>query len=495
MALDLIVGLGHGADKNSVVENAGSTDPQVVSATATSTSTIAVTFNQNMAFIGDGAVLHPNKWSIVTQIGGVPLPVLWTEKQSDTVVVLHTPNQAAVTYDLVVVDVVDVYLQPIDTANDDASFLGIAPTFPTVTSVTSFIGLDHGLQAEDQPDWEPDVVPPYVDNEDPAPSAPGVAKEKIIEFDLLDAGDGVDLTTVVITVEGATAYTGATDLFSAPYNDTGSVRTPVVGPPAGHHFAIEKTSDWESVKTIAVRVVAEDVNGSPLDVTWDFDIEDWDAPDLFNASPTGSGVSKTAPVSFDLHDDTGVNQATLDVTIEGGAVITGGVFQGSWTGSIVANGFNGFDVSINAPAANWDSYGAIAVIIGVDDNDANHADFNWSFNVEDYVGPHIIPVSPTAGELEVGNTTHITIRFQDENEVVLATMKVYVDIGGAGFELAYEGGGSPDFKSGWDGASSALTGPSNNRLLVIDRVGLMPNNEVITVWVFAQDPDGNLERL
>lgn len=343
--------------------------------------------------------------------------------------------------------------------------------------------------------WKLDSTPPVLADQDPLPGATGVAKDKLIEFSVLDLDSGVDLTTVTIWVEGATAYTGATDTFSAPYNGGGSAHTPVAGPPAGYHFAIEKTANWASKANITVRVVAQDANGNLLDSTWDFNVEDYEGPTLANSSPTGSGVSKTAPVSFDLHDATGVDQSTLDVVIAGDAAISAGVFQGSWTGSIVANGFNGYDITINPPPADWDSYATVSVAVGVDDTGANHSDFGWSFDVEDYLGPQIIPISPTAGELDVANTSHIRISFQDEHEVVLATMKVYVDIGGAGFELVYEGGGSPDFKPGWDGPFSALTGPADNRVLVVDKAGLLPDNEAITVWVFALDPDSNRERL
>jgi hypothetical protein len=106
------------------------------------------------------------------------------------------------------------------------------------------------------------------------------------------------------------------------------------------------------------------------------------------------------------------------------------------------------------------------------------------------LGPYVIAVSPTWGETRVSLTSHIQIRLQDAVEVVLTTIKVYIN-SGAGFVLAYEGGGSPDFKPGWDGPASALTGPITNRLLVIDSTAAFPSNTVIGVWVFAEDPGGN----
>lgn len=497
MALDLILDLGHGVSKLSLAENAGTTQPQLVSAVAATYNTITVTFNQAMSFIGAKSVLIVGKYSVVAQVGGRPLNVLWITKTSDTVVVLHTEQMEAVTYDLVVSDVEDAYLQPIDTANDDDSFLGIAPTYPTISQVTSFIGTDVGLQMEDQPDWEPDVTPPYLDNEDPAPSAGGVAKDKIIAFDLIDDETAIDLTTVVITVEGATAYTGATDTFSAPYNGGGSGRTPGVGgPPYSHSFTIQKTADWISSKTIEVRVVAEDDLGNALDVTYDFDITDYAGPTISAQAPTGTGVLRTADVYFEVDDEaggSGVDLTSLAVDVGGENAIIAGSFQPGWSGTITADGSGGFDVTIDK-ATDHGSFATVQVDVSVSDLDANPATDNWSFQVEDYLGPEVIPVNPTHGESEVSITSNISVRVQDEDEAVLSTMRVEVDQGG-GFALAFDGSTPPYFQAGWDGPGSSITGPDNNRLIIIDKVGVFPTNTLITVKVIAEDPTGNDERI
>jgi hypothetical protein len=216
---------------------------------------------------------------------------------------------------------------------------------------------------------------------------------------------------------------------------------------------------------------------------------------MANNSPTGTGVVKNTPVYFELSDvgGSGIDQASLDVTIGGVAAITAGVFQAPFSGSIVANGSNGFDVTINK-ATDYGSYATISVVISVDDLEGQHAGFNWSFQIEDYLGPLVAPVSPTAGEPDVPLSANIQLRLQDENEVVLSTVRVYVDQGG-GYELAFDGSVVPQFKPGWDGPLSSLTGPDNNRLIVIDKVGSLPPNTLITVKAIADDPDGNPERL
>lgn len=496
--LNMLFGFSWGAEKVGVAEGEGLTQPQVTGATSVDANTIRVTFDSDMLFIEDPAsVLVPGNWELKEQISLALLEVLWVTKVSETQVDLHTPNQRGTGYTVTAVGVKNAWYTAIDTANDDANFAGTAPSYPALSSATgefhSFFGLDSGLQDEEQTAFAPDTNAPVVTNQSPAPSDTGVAVGTNIQFDLTDLDPGLDLTTVEIYIESTLSYRGDTDSFIGPYGGAGSTKSGISN---GFQFLFNPTSDFPSWELVSVQVIADDLNGNHLDTTYTFRIEDVNAPTLVNESPTGSGVSQSANISFELHDDgSGVDSGTLTVVVEGDAAIVNGVFQPPWTGTIVANLFNGYDVTINAPGSGWPSYDIIDVEISVDDVAANHADLGWSFSVEDVLGPRIIPVAPVAGEPEISIAANIEIRFQDEHEVVLTSMKVYIDQGGGGFELAYEGGGSPDFKPGWDGPASGLSGTANNRLLVIDKAGSLPPNTLITVWVFAQDPDGNTERL
>lgn len=494
--LDFLSGFTWGVEKTTVTEGEGLTQPQVTGATSVDTNTIRVTFDSDMLFIEDPAsVLVPGNWELKEQISLVLLEVLWVTKVSETQVDIHTPNQRATGYTITALGVKSAWYADIDTANDDANFAGTAPSYPALSAATgefySFFGLDSGMQEEEQTAFAPDTTAPVVSNRIPDIDDTGVAVGTNIQFDLTDLDPGLDMATVEIYIESTLAYRGDTDTFIAPYGGAGSTKSSISN---GWQFLFNPASDFPSWELVSVQVIADDLNGNHLDTTYTFRIEDTNAPTLVNESPTGSGVSQSANISFELHDDgSGVDSGTLTVVVDGDAAIVNGVFQPPWTGTIVANLFNGYDVTINAPGGGWPSYDIIDVEISVDDVAANHADLAWSFSVEDVLGPRVIPVAPVSGDPEVSVTASIEIRFQDEHEVVLTSMKVYIDQG-SGFELAYEGGGSPAFKPGWDGPASALTGAVNNRLLTIDKVGSLPPNTLITVWVFAQDPDGNPER-
>jgi hypothetical protein len=110
-------------------------------------------------------------------------------------------------------------------------------------------------------------------------------------------------------------------------------------------------------------------------------------PFVSNRFPTpGSvGVPVDTDVSFTVLDNVGgagVDQNSIDVTIEGVDAIIDGVFQAGFTGSIVANG-NGFDVTVNPDV---DFPGSLTVDVDVFVADLavppNTVNDSWDFTTE-----------------------------------------------------------------------------------------------------------------
>jgi hypothetical protein len=380
---------------------------------------------------------------------------------------------------------------PIDPAFDTATFSGTAEVYPTFTAMHGFFGLDEGMQGE-----RIDVSAPYVDNEDPAPLDTGVLETKIIGFDLLDAENQLDLTTVQIWVEGAVAYTGSSDTFSAPYNAAGSSRTPTVN---GHSFAIQKTSNWASYDNVSVRVYAEDTAGFTLDITWTFRIRDYENPVIDTNSPTGSGAAKDALVQFSIKEvgGSGVVQSSIQATVQGFAAIVNGLFQVGFQGpnsDITPNAFNGYDVVIDREA-DHPSSGTVAVATSAQDVEGNTGTLNWSFTVVDHAGPLVSPVSPLANDNDIDVETDIEFTLEDDTDVDLDTVVVEVDPG-TGFETAfvYADTGS-QFKPGWNGSNSDVSTLLGVTTIVIDKETPFDVGTIVQVRVTAKDTYGNPARL
>jgi hypothetical protein len=438
-SIDLITGFGWGVDKDTITENIGNDQPEVSSAASTSDKTATVTFDRIMLFEGPHSVLNASLYRVTEQLTGDELPVLWVTQSNNSTVILHTAEQVAVAYDVEVQEVLDVYGSLIDPANNTASFAGTAPTLPTVTKMYAFFGLDSGMQTEEILDFLPDVAGPELSNQNPAPTDVGVDKDANVLFRLTDPEDALDLTSVLIYVEGALAYRGDTDTFLAPYNGGSSAKASVTN---GYDFTIDKTSSYGSYATIIVRVVAADTalpTPNTIDVSYSFRIEDYTNPTIESNSPTGTGVSKTALIEFVTKDagGSGVKLSSINVTVDGDDAITAGSFEPGWGGvgsAIVANGFNGYNVAIDKET-DHPSYSTVSVSAGITDEESNPATLGWTFDVEDYEGPLVTPTSPTNGEVEVDIDENIVVKVEDDQSIDLSTLQVEVDPG-TGFEVA-----------------------------------------------------------
>ena len=226
--------------------------------------------------------------------------------------------------------------------------------------------------------------PISIENQDPLPGAVDVPSTKIVEFDLVQGELPILLEETEIYIAGEPAYSGAMDAFIAPYDGAGSVRTPIVGPPAGHHFAIQKTSSWLGGGSISVHVLASDGN-------------------------------------------TAIDQS-------------------------------------------------------------------WSFLAEN-LGPLVVPVSPLSGAVEVDPDSNILLKIQDNNGVDMNSVRIFVKQGYLDWEIAFDGSAAPQFQPGWDGPGSSVTGTIYDLLLTLDKVVSFYTAAVVSVWVFAQDPSGETERL
>jgi hypothetical protein len=484
-----------GVSSGALTSGSGLTGPSLLSAASVGPNGVRLTFDRDMrmetgagAFLG--GTLNADSYHIRRLSDSAKLWILAVVPVDSTHVDLVTEDQLDVSYEVKALagGAEDVWGNEITEQTEE--FTGTLHTgYPEPTTIGVFSSVIAGMQEDPITDFWPDITAPYLANRDPAPLDTGVDKDKIVSLDILDDESPLVLASIEIYVEGSLAYQGSTDSFLAPYNGPGSVRTPVA---LGHNFTIDKTVSYGSLASVSVRAVAQDDATNWLDQTYSFTIEDYEGPTFHNNSPTGTGVSRTSAIYFEMRDSTQVDQATLDVTVGGQSAIFHGVFQSGWSGSIVPNVYNGYDVTLNR-TGDHPSFAELLVDIYVEDTDGNPGTFNWSFRVEDYLGPLIIPVSPTSGQFNVPIDSHIVIRMTDEDAVVQSSILVEVNIDGGGYVTAYSG--VTGFQPGWDGPESALTGADNDRYLTIDQILFFPEDITVEIRVTAQDPTGNNERI
>ena len=116
------------------------------------------------------------------------------------------------------------------------------------------------------------VYEPYLENQTPTPSSYATSKDFLIEFDLLDAQDDLDITTLNVYVDvGAgevQAYQAGVG-FLAPYNGGSSALTPITN---GYHVVVDRTTDYPNDVTTTVRVTADDTAAHSMDDSWSFGV-------------------------------------------------------------------------------------------------------------------------------------------------------------------------------------------------------------------------------
>jgi hypothetical protein len=386
MALDLLISTGFGADKVTVAEGAGADQPRLLSAVSTSPQKITVTFDHIMEVHGAPSVLKVTKWSVTKTVGGEILPVLQVTQQSDTVFILHTSDQEDVEYTVLVSEVIDVWTQPIDLANDSATFNGTEMTYPALDLVDSFFGLDHGMQAAEQSGFLPDALPPYFGTRTPGPGDTNVSILDNIIIEIKDDDDGVDESTVVITVEGTTVWIG--DAAQPGYSITKTAITD------GFRYTIDPAVPLPSGTVIDIWVYAKDLSplANVLDSTYNFTTKAGAGPILSNQLPAANAtlVPLDSTISFHVTDpDDDLDASTVLITVDGVVAYSG------------LSGQNGFGVTRNSIALGYSyvitpplpfDYGAeIEVGVRADDFSAFTLQTTYSFyTVEDplcFTGP------------------------------------------------------------------------------------------------------------
>lgn len=184
-----------------------------------------------------------------------------------------------------------------------------------------------------------DTVAPYLSNLNPFSGETGVHPRTNVQIEVLDAGTGVQASSVVLRVNGTIAW-------QADAQQPGFVVTKQIVP-LGYRYTIDPAGPLP-VYTNTIRVVAQDLAAIPnaLDTSYTFEVTDTVLPRILNMEPRGPGQVPNVAVSFHSDDDIQVVLASIQVTIDDVSAVINGVIQAGWTGTIVPNIEYGYDVSL-----------------------------------------------------------------------------------------------------------------------------------------------------
>ncbi len=262
-----------------------------------------------------------------------------------------------------------------------------------------------------------DLQPPYIGGLDPEAGAVNVPQNTDIEFIIYDSGIGVNLTSVIVEIQGVT-YTHNNGLFY------------YYGNANAYHIIIDVPVDFELAEIVEVSIDASDLNGiSMATFEYSFEIIDDIQPPYtgeWNPEPGEDEVSIDANVSFNIYDNIeGVDISSVVVDIQG---IQFTYLNTSFSYQTIPNGYT---VTLDLPS-DFD-YGEV-VTVQIDAADLSQpanvmVTYIYSFQCEyDIIPPYTGDYNPVPGQQNVPIDTNINFHvYDDDLGVDINTLLVEID--------------------------------------------------------------------
>lgn len=240
----------------------------------------------------------------------------------------------------------------------------------------------------------PDVDPPYLLNQSPAPDEFSVARGRVIAFRVTDLLNQVDGSTLVVSINlgsgWETAYSSNLGGFQAGFI-TGSTITPVGN---GFDLSIHHSTPMDDYGLVEVRVECADTSAlaNALDVTYSFRAADESPPLLEGLSPGNEelDVPEASTVHLSVNDTgSGVDLATLTIDIQQGIfgayepAVIAGVIVAPWDGvgsGITPNTSGGYDVSLSHTSGSLILDDAVYVRVAASDLEGNELSGAYVFS-------------------------------------------------------------------------------------------------------------------
>jgi len=190
----------------------------------------------------------------------------------------------------------------------------------------------------------------------------------------------------------------------------------------GYQVTIEFLNGLPERSVINMELDAADAYGSFAYLTYSFaTASSVDPPPKFvnfDPQPFSAGHGANDPIFFQFNDgyDTGpdlisgANLSTLQVHIDGDDVVVDGVIQPGFFGTITANGFDGFNVTLNKTGGWREGRNFHVNLYGEDNNGTSTIE---SFYIKMGGGPVVQNEYPGDGYIEVSRTTDVSFEFAD----------------------------------------------------------------------------------
>jgi len=243
-----------------------------------------------------------------------------------------------------------------------------------------------------------DTDPPYTALWDPEPDELGVDIDTDVNFHIYDAGQGVDISSVLVNVAGVDYFLG-TDGFS------------YAGSSEEYFITISPEENFAFNQVVPVTINATDIGENP-NVMPEFSYEftcgaDNSPPQVILWDPSNNQeVSRIYPLTVQIIDpETGINQNSIEFYLDDVEITM------DCNISLISNGYN---IQYIPDSAHYHSYGTHQMRIVCSDNSSNLLDDSSSFIcVEDTDPPFTENHYPAQFADDVPTNTNFRIDIRD----------------------------------------------------------------------------------
>ena len=262
---------------------------------------------------------------------------------------------------------------------------------------------------------QPDTIVPYTSGHNPADGATDIASDTQVIIHILDNETGVDLSSIIMTVEGETVYDGSAPASYPNTTVSGSEfdYTVTYNPPV--NFGYSQQVDV----TISARDLALAPNIMPLDSFSFVTQPDTKTPYAASFNPAKNATNIAIDTEIIVHvldDETGVDSSTMVMTVEGETIYDGSN-PASYPHTIISGSRFDYTVTYNPPL-NFNFSQQVDVTITAQDLAVVPnvmAPDSYSFTCQsDTVIPYTSGFYPANGSINVPRDTEIIVHILDD---------------------------------------------------------------------------------
>lgn len=473
MTVQALLGLPAGIEGIAIQEGQGIVNFEVVSATALEPGKVLVEYNSPVVLANLDRNHHlpgmysPAQYVIINQITLARVLVLYVEVDptNDRRVILYTTAQNSLSHLLTInpSGVEDVYGNALDPTKNTTLFTGVPVSYEPVDALHLFQGSRTTDDLTDGGYFLPDVSAPYLDNENPTPLQTSVPQDTNIVFELLDPppGVGVDESTVVITIDGITAWQN-----DAQQPGFSVLKESITG---GLRFTIDPDDDFVESNNVVVGVFAYDLEIFPnlLDTSYYFTTLGTE-PILQNQDPAPGDldVDASKDIVLELIDpETGVNNDATILRINGITVFSAGVEQSGYTVTVepITDGYR-YTINPDLPIAPGPA--TVGVYAENSAEAPNILDTFYGFTVyHDVDAPYIYGIDPTAGAFDIPPTRNLVFSLGDDKQVLLEATSIAIN------DRFIFNGATQEWSGGWGQSFFVANNQNGYDFVVVPELG------------------------